>query len=48
MGERPLWHRVQVAARWLGVAPWDLREQPLTELLKAELAMALEPREAEQ
>ena len=47
MGDQPLWHRVTTAARWLGVAPWELRAQPLAELLKAELAMSLEPREQE-
>ena len=40
-----MWFRVTTAARWQGVAPWDLRQQPLMELLKIELAMDLEPNE---
>ena len=42
MGEQPLWHRVVVAARYLGVAPWDLKRQPWSYLLEAEAAMVAE------
>ncbi len=28
MGEYPEWYRTIVAARWLGVPPWDLIERP--------------------
>lgn len=29
MGEVPDWYRLLVAARYLGVPPWDLAQKPL-------------------
>ena len=42
MGEVPPWYMVIRAARYLGVAPWDLMEQP-----QVWQAMALEAESAE-
>jgi hypothetical protein len=29
MGEMPWWYPLLVAARYLGVAPWELAQQPI-------------------
>lgn len=42
MGEMPHWFRIQQAARYLRVPPWDLEEQPLRYLLQAEAAQDAE------
>jgi len=42
MGEEPTWHRVLVAAKYLGVAPWVLERQPYRYTLQAEAAMTAE------
>lgn len=40
--EIPLWYRVIRASRHLGVAPWDLYDQPVWWLNAAEAAMDVE------
>jgi hypothetical protein len=42
VGEAPLWYRVLRAAKFLGVAPWDLAEAPYTWMEQAEAAQAAE------
>lgn len=42
MGEVPSWYRVVRAARYLGVAPWDLERAPMSWVSRAEAAMAAE------
>ena len=42
MGEAPWWYRVVRAAKFLGVAPWDLAEAPITWLHRAEATMEAE------
>lgn len=41
-GECPDWYAIMQAARYLGVAPWDLIEQPTFWLDKALVAMEVE------
>lgn len=40
MGTCPSWYRTIQAARYLGVAPWDLAGQPLAWVRMAEEAQA--------
>lgn len=42
MGEQPLWHRVVVASKFLGVPPWELKRQPFRYVLEAEATMRAE------
>lgn len=42
MGECPSWYRLIRAAKYLGVAPWDLAERPLTWVNMAEHAQDAE------
>lgn len=35
MGELPSWYRLQEAARYLGVSPWELGERPVIEVERA-------------
>jgi hypothetical protein len=42
MGEQPSWYRLSVAARFMGVSPWELEAQPLRFILEAEAAMVAE------
>lgn len=42
MGESPYWYRVVKAARYLGVAPWDLAAKPLAWTVMAETAQDAE------
>lgn len=42
MGQVPLWYRIVSAARYLNVAPWDLGEQSLAWLYRAEAAQSAE------
>lgn len=42
MGHMPNWYRVIRAARYLGVAPWDLLKQPYAWIEWAEEAMEAE------
>lgn len=42
MGSVPMWYRVIRAARYLGVAPWDLASQPVSWLEMAEAARSAE------
>lgn len=42
MGECPPWYPLLSAARYLGVAPWVLAEQPITWLDRAKAAMSAE------
>lgn len=47
MGSIPDWYPLVSAARWMGVAPWDLLRQPATWMewaLQAESAEARKPR----
>lgn len=37
-----MWYRLIRGAKFLGVAPWDLEQQPVTWLLAAEEAQAAE------
>lgn len=37
-----MWYRLVRAAKYLGVSPWDLADQPFTWLLQAELAQSAE------
>lgn len=42
MGSAPNWYRVVKAAKYLGVAPWDLAGRPLTWVNMAEEAQDAE------
>jgi hypothetical protein len=42
MGVAPSWYRLLKAAKYLGVAPWDLATKPLTWVNMAEEAQAAE------
>lgn len=42
MGECPSWYRLIRAAKYLGVAPWDLASQPHTWVNMAEAAQDAE------
>ena len=42
MGDQPPWHRLLVAAKNLGVAPWVLERQPIRYVLQAEAAAIAE------
>lgn len=42
MGSVPLWYRVQKAAQYLGVAPWELEDRPLRYVFQAEAASRIE------
>lgn len=42
MGSAPSWYRLLKAAKYLGVAPWDLATKPLTWVNMAEEAQAAE------
>lgn len=42
MGSAPSWYRIVKAAKYLGVAPWDLAARPLTWVNMAEEAQAAE------
>lgn len=42
MGVAPSWYRLLKAAKYLGVAPWDLAAKPLTWVNMAEEAQAAE------
>lgn len=48
MGELPGWYRLLRAARWLGVAPWELAQQPETWLHWAVAAENAEAKAREQ
>lgn len=48
MGHAPRWWRIQQAARYLGVAVWDLEVQPWRYVLEAEAAQAASAYAAEQ
>lgn len=37
-----MWYRLVRGAKFLGVTPWDLADQPMTWLLQAELAQSAE------
>lgn len=40
--EFPLWYTLIVAARYLGVPPWELEDQPMVWLNRALTAQSLE------
>lgn len=42
MGEVPLWFSLIQAAKYLGVAPWDLAKQPAWWLRAAQIAQSAE------
>lgn len=42
MGSPPSWYRLLDAARYLGVAPWDLASQPIAWVHMAESAQDAE------
>lgn len=42
MGECPTWYRLLVAAKYLGVPPWELQAAPWRYVLQAEAAMSAE------
>lgn len=46
MGEPPEWFVLMKVAKWLGVAPWDLAQQPVGWYRMAVLAMGLENQRA--
>lgn len=42
MGEAPTWYRVVKAAKYLGVPPWELAQQPMAWVRMAEESQSAE------